>query len=159
MYTVFLGLGSNVGDSELILSGALLEISKLTNTTIVKASSNYRTKPWGPIKNQNDFLNSVVKISTLLTPRELLNAISSIEMNFDRVRETPYGPRTLDIDILLFGDKIVKEEGLIIPQVKLEERIFVIEPLAEIEPELILPSGNNVKSVLSNLKNLVLEFN
>ena len=132
---VFLGLGGNLGDPEAAMRAALAELERLGGTRIVAVSSLWRTPPWGKA-DQPDFLNAVCEIRTALDPRQLLAACLSLEAAQRRVRGERWGPRTLDIDILRFGDRRIDEPGLSVPHPRMAERAFVMAPLAEIAPDL-----------------------
>jgi 2-amino-4-hydroxy-6-hydroxymethyldihydropteridine diphosphokinase len=148
----FLGLGSNMGDKKYYLDGAVKSLREIEGINVTAISSYYETEPFG-VKDQPFFLNAVVEIETDISPRKLLQLIHKIEKEYDRVRKKRWGPRTLDIDILLYDDINISEPDLIIPHLYLEKRIFVLEPLAELEPDFILPSGRKIKDVIRELKN------
>ncbi len=133
---IILGLGSNLGDREANLASVLLELPP--EVLVRDVSSIYRTTPWG-YYDQPDFYNQVISASTTLTPRELLGHLKQIEKRIGRTPTFRYGPRQVDIDILFYGDQVVEEEDLVIPHPRLEERAFVLIPLQEIMPDLILP--------------------
>lgn len=130
---IYLGLGSNLGDREKNLEKAISEISEFAS--VVLKSSVYESKPVG-YTDQDDFLNMVIEIESELAPRELLGKLLQIESNLGRVRTIKNGPRTIDVDILLYGDLSLNEEDLIIPHPRMNERNFVLIPLSEIAPEL-----------------------
>jgi len=134
---VFLGLGSNIGDRGSTLSRAVDEISRSCGT-LRRSSTLYDTAPWGN-KRQSAFLNQVIEIETHHSPRELLHHCQHIEKLLHRRRIIRWGPRTIDIDILLFGDRIIRERGLTIPHQRLRSRRFVLVPLAELAPDLTVP--------------------
>jgi len=137
---VILALGSNLGDRCANLRQALEEIS--AQVSIDKTSSIYETPPWGYIE-QPVFLNQVLSGWTSLNPTELLDFLKGIERKMGRVKNFKNGPRLIDIDILLFGEQIVDTEILVIPHPRMLERGFVLLPLSEIEPDLIIPGSNN----------------
>jgi 2-amino-4-hydroxy-6-hydroxymethyldihydropteridine diphosphokinase len=138
MADVYIGLGSNVGNRTVHLTRARVAIASRAGA-ILAESSIYDTAPWGPVP-QDNYLNQVIRISTELSPHDLLNTLHEIERaaGRDRGREERYGPRTLDLDILLYGDRAVQEDGLVIPHPRIAERAFVLVPLAEIAPDLVL---------------------
>jgi len=146
---VILALGSNLGDRCANLRQALEEIS--AQVSIDKTSSIYETPPWGYIE-QPIFLNQVLSGWTSLNPTELLVFLKGIERKMGRVKNFKNGPRLMDIDILLFGKQIVNTETLVIPHPRMLERGFVMLPLSEIEPDLIIPGTN--KSVSEFLINV-----
>jgi 2-amino-4-hydroxy-6-hydroxymethyldihydropteridine diphosphokinase len=141
MAEVYLGLGSNLGDKAENLRLALRSLTSArgSSVTLVAVSSLYRTEPVGYL-NQDWFLNAAAHVDTLLSPRELLNRLISIERELGRVRTVRNGPRSIDLDILLWDELIVDEDDLSIPHPRLLERLFVLEPLAEIAPEVRHPS-------------------
>lgn len=139
MIIAYLGLGSNIGDRKQFLHRALQLLVKESNIWITKVSSLYETEPWG-YKEQELFMNLVVEIETQLTAIELLQVCQKIEQSLERVREIKWGPRTMDVDILLYGDETIASPQLKIPHPYLIERDFVVIPLAEIAPQLIINS-------------------
>lgn len=134
---VYLGLGSNVGDRAAHLRTGQALISKLIGK-IAKKSHVYETQPWGK-PDQDAFLNQVVMANTVLDPRGLLDAIGKIERELGRERREKWGPRTLDIDVLFYGRRVVRDKGLEIPHPELHKRAFVLVPLLEIAPDLEHP--------------------
>jgi 2-amino-4-hydroxy-6-hydroxymethyldihydropteridine diphosphokinase len=130
---VYVGLGSNLGDREQTLRAAVARLSASPRIEVLGVSSLRETDPVGPIIDQPRFLNGVVAIETSLSPRELLDRLLEIEAELGRTREgPPGGPRTLDLDLLLYGDERVDEPGLRVPHPRLHERSFVLEPLEEL---------------------------
>jgi 2-amino-4-hydroxy-6-hydroxymethyldihydropteridine diphosphokinase len=142
---VVLALGSNLGDRCANLHHALEEIS--VQVAINKTSSIYETPPWGYLE-QPVFLNQVFSGNTSLNPDELLVFIKNIEREMGRVKNFQNGPRLIDIDILLFGEQIINSENLMIPHPRMLERGFVLLPLSEIEPDLVIPGTKNTVSEL-----------
>ncbi|MFQ5648788.1 MAG: 2-amino-4-hydroxy-6-hydroxymethyldihydropteridine diphosphokinase [bacterium] len=138
---VFLGLGSNVGNRRETLQRALGAIVSLPATNIVHCSSIYESEPVG-YAEQPDFLNMVVQISTTLTPERMLDQAHRIEQDFGRVRGFRWGPRPLDIDILYWGERVLNSESLVIPHPQVQNRRFVLQPLAEIAPGFVVPPGS-----------------
>jgi 2-amino-4-hydroxy-6-hydroxymethyldihydropteridine diphosphokinase len=138
--TGFLSLGSNQGDRKKNLEQALEYLDNLSALRIKKISGFYETEPWGGIE-QDSFLNLVAEIESMLDPLELLHKCQQIEEKLGRTRLVRWGPRTIDIDILTYNNIIMKTKELILPHPYLEEREFVLAPLREIEPNLLLPSG------------------
>ena len=132
-----IALGSNLGDSLSILENALLELAKTPGITLINHSSWYQTKPIGP--PQPDYLNGCAILQVELTPLELLQQLLDIEKQFNRIRRERWGPRTLDLDIILYGDLILETATLEIPHPRMRERAFVLVPLAEIAPDWIEP--------------------
>ena len=136
----YLSLGSNLGDRENNLKRAVALLKK-EGIKILKESSIYETEPMY-YKEQGKFLNQVIKIETKFSPEKLLKVIEKIERELKRERKIPKGPRTIDIDIVFFGNKIINSDRLKIPHPLILERDFVIKPLLEIEPEIIHPLYN-----------------
>lgn len=144
MQIVYLGLGSNLDNPINQIQEAISRLQGNPNITVKKISSLYRSEPMGP-KNQPDFINAVAEIETNLTAETLLSFLQQTEKLQKRNRsEERWGPRTIDLDILLFGDEIIKTDDLQIPHLGLSRREFVVYPLAEIAPNLDLPSGENM---------------
>ncbi|MBR6402036.1 MAG: 2-amino-4-hydroxy-6-hydroxymethyldihydropteridine diphosphokinase [Eubacterium sp.] len=137
-HRVYLGLGSNLGDRENYLDTAIDELSKDSAITVGKVSTYIETEPYGPV-DQPDFMNGVIEIETFLEPDELLDIIHDIEAEAGRERKIHWGPRTLDIDILLFDDIIMNTETLTIPHPEMHKREFVLKPLVEIASNVIHP--------------------
>lgn len=145
--TVFIGLGSNMGDKYLNIKIAVQFLKNITGVFIIKESSIYLTKAWGK-EDQDDFLNQVVKIETTLSPRQLLTKLQEIEIKMGRERVEKWGPRLIDLDILLYGDQVISSQELTVPHPYMQKRLFVLYPLQEIEPELVFPDGRGIKEVL-----------
>ena len=134
----FVGLGSNLDVPRRHLEDALDAIDALEATRMLRYSSFYRTAPVG-FADQPDFINAVAIVETLLGPRELLNALLAIEQEHGRIRREPNGPRTLDLDLLLYGSMVHHEDGLTLPHPRMHERAFVMVPLVEIAPGAEIP--------------------
>ncbi len=134
--TAYLSLGGNLGDPAKSMGAALRMLDAHADTAVVVVSSLYRTPPWGKL-DQPDFLNAAAEVSTGLTPRGLLDLCLEAERKLKRVRQERWGPRLIDIDILVFGDLAVHEEGLEVPHPRMLERAFVLVPLAEIAPDFV----------------------
>ena len=134
------GLGANLGDAEASVHGAIGVLDLLPSTCLLRVSKLYRTPAWG-LTEQPDFVNAVAMLETGLGARVLLNHLLSIERDFGRTRMPGerWGPRTLDLDLLLFGEDMIDEPGLQVPHPHLHERTFVLLPLLEIAPELLIP--------------------
>ncbi len=139
MTSVFISMGSNLGDRVEMLRRGLDELDQLNDTQVVRLSSIYDTEPVGEV-DQPRFLNAVVMIETELEPQVLLWNLLLIERRLGRVRTRRWGPRPIDLDILLYGDDVIDEEGLVVPHPLLQERAFVLVPLAELAADLDHPS-------------------
>lgn len=133
--TVYLSLGGNLGDPAQSMGAALRMLDGGAETRVTAVSSLYRTPPWGKL-DQPDFLNAAAAVETALSPRALLDLCLDVERRLKRVREERWGPRLIDIDILVFGDRVIHETGLEVPHPRMLERAFVLAPLAEIAPGL-----------------------
>lgn len=150
----FVGLGSNLGDSAGILQEAFSALGILPATTLLACSRLYRTPAWG-VTTQPDFLNAVAMLRTALPPRTLLTALLEIEREAGRLRlddgSDRWGPRTLDLDLLLYGDQCVNESGLHVPHPHLHERAFALLPLLEIAPDAVIPGIGPAHAALAKL--------
>lgn len=143
MAIAYIALGSNLHTPREQLKRALNALAQLPQTQLMAVSSFYRSKPLGP-QDQPDYLNAAVEISTALSPLALLDELQRIENEQGRIRLRRWGERTLDLDILLYGDEIIQTERLTVPHYDMHNREFVIIPLAEIAPNLILPNGQKL---------------
>ena len=152
MVRAFVGLGSNLGDREGTLRAAVGRLRALPETRVVAVSTFRDTEPVGELE-QPRFLNGAVELETGLPPRELLDALLEVEVQFgrDRTAVPPHGPRTLDLDLLLYGDEQIGEPGLAVPHPRLHERAFVLGPLAELDPSLEVPGKGAVQTLLARL--------
>jgi len=138
-HIAYLGLGSNVGDREEYIEQAIFLLSKTPNVKMIKKSTNYETDAEGP-GDQQPFLNAAIEIQTSLDPYKLLSVMQETENALGREREVEWGPRTMDIDILLYDDQIISDDKLQIPHPLLHERLFVLKPLSEIAPNVLHPA-------------------
>lgn len=151
MTRAFVGLGSNLGDSRRVVTEATRRIDALPRTQVLRSSSHYLTPPWGR-QDQPAFINSVVEIETSLDADELLAALLDIERSAGRVRDgARWGPRALDLDILLYGEDVVCSAGLQVPHPHLAQRAFVLAPLAEIAADRIVPGCGRVEELLARV--------
>lgn len=132
-----LSLGGNIGEPAKAMAAALRMLDADPDTRVVAVSSLYRTPPWGKT-DQPDFLNAAAEIATTLSPRGLLDLCLDVERKLKRVREERWGPRVIDMDLLVFGDRSIHETGLDVPHPRMLERAFVLVPLAEIMPDLVV---------------------
>ena len=148
---VYIALGSNLASPLEQVNAAVKAIGEIPDSRIVAVSSFYRTPPLGP-QDQPDYLNAAVALETTLAPEELLNHTQHIELQQGRVRKAErWGPRTLDLDIMLFGDEVINTERLTVPHYDMKNRGFMLWPLAEIAPELIFPEGISLHQHLTQL--------
>ncbi len=139
--SAFIGLGSNLDDPVHHVTQAIAELGELTGCDLVTASSLYRSAPMGP-QDQDDYINAVVQLQTRLEPLALLDALQALEHEHGRVRlGERWGPRTLDLDLLLYGDKCIDHPRLKVPHYGITERNFVLLPLFDIAPDFIFPDG------------------
>jgi 2-amino-4-hydroxy-6-hydroxymethyldihydropteridine diphosphokinase len=136
--TAYIGCGANLGDRQQTLESALESLHRVGGVTLVAVSGAYETSPVGPVA-QGDFLNAVAQIETSVAPRPLLEALLRVEADHGRVRQRRWGPRSLDLDLLLLGEHRVAEPGLTVPHLHLVQRRFVLEPLLELAPDLVHP--------------------
>ena len=147
----YIGLGSNLQDPEHQVCRALLAMQGLPDVELLKCSSLYQSRPMGPA-DQPDFVNAVAKVSTVLDPVGLLTVLQRIELLHQRVRKAQrWGPRTLDLDILLYGDLEINTKRLRIPHPGMNEREFVLIPLQEIEKDLIIPGQGSLSEMIEKL--------
>jgi 2-amino-4-hydroxy-6-hydroxymethyldihydropteridine diphosphokinase len=145
---VYVGLGANLGDRERTLREAVAALAAEDGVEVVAVSNLRETEPVG-VGEQPYFLNGAVALETTLTARELLDLLLAIEQRFGRVRLSgEHGPRTLDLDLLLYGEEEIDEPGLTVPHPRLHERLFVLEPLADLAPGLVVPGRGDVESLL-----------
>ena len=148
MTIAYVALGANLGDAEGSLRAVMRELSALPGLRLLKSSSLYRTAPVG-LKNQPDFINAAVVLETELDSHILLQALFDIEQRFGRQRSIPNAPRTLDLDLLLYGEEISSNSTLTLPHPRMHERAFVLAPLAEIAPGLSIPGKGRVADLLA----------
>ncbi|MDC8011781.1 2-amino-4-hydroxy-6-hydroxymethyldihydropteridine diphosphokinase [Tahibacter soli] len=151
MTIAHVGIGSNLGDSRRVVAGAVEALAALASTRVVRSSAHYATPPWGRV-DQPPFINAVVEIDTALSAQELLAALLDIERAAGRVRDgSRWGPRVLDLDLLLYGDAIVSEPGLSVPHPHLAQRAFVLLPLAELAPDREVPGAGRVRDLVARV--------
>lgn len=142
--TAYLALGSNLGDRLEHLRAAVRELEARQGVDVVRSSRVYETEPVGP--PQPAYLNAVVQVDTTLTPRELLESALGVEDSLGRVRAERWGPRTIDVDILVYDEQTVDEPDLVIPHPRMHERGFVLVPLGELDPDAMLPGGRHLST-------------
>lgn len=148
---VYIGLGSNLGDRQARLQEAREKIAGMPGTVIRKLSSLYLTEPWG-YHEQGEFINQVVEIETILSPEELLACLQEIEIKMGRQHVGKWGPRIIDLDILLYGDQVINLPELKVPHPYMRQRLFVLIPLQEMDPKIVFPEdGMTIKEVLNSV--------
>lgn len=158
MEQVYIAIGSNLGEPLKQAQQAIAALNAIPQSRIAATSSIYRTKPLGP-QDQPDYLNMAVLLETDLEPEELLNHTQKIELELGRVRKDErWGPRTLDLDIMLFGNRVISTERLTVPHYGLKEREFMLYPLSDITPSLIFPDGELLSDRLNHVPRNGLTF-
>lgn len=143
----YVGLGSNLDTPLDQLDAALQRLSQIRDTGLLRVSRYFRTRPWGR-EDQPDFVNAVAELSTTLSPVELLDALIGIEQAQGRIRIERWGPRTLDLDLLLYDSQSLESPRLQLPHPRMHERAFVLAPLADLEPELRIGTHGTVRELL-----------
>jgi len=143
----YIGLGSNLENPFQQITDAFEELAALEHCELITRSSIYRSDPVGP-QDQPDFINAVAALDTTLEPHALLDELQRLEQQHRRIRERHWGPRTLDLDLLLYGEQVIDTERLTVPHAFMCERTFVLWPLAEIAPELVLPDRRSLSQLL-----------
>jgi 2-amino-4-hydroxy-6-hydroxymethyldihydropteridine diphosphokinase len=148
----YVGLGANLGPREATLLRAVDLIAALPGVEVLELSTFRETEPVG-VADQPEFVNGALAVETTLSARELLDGLLGVERDLGRTREDGerWGPRTIDLDLLVYGDETVAEPGLTVPHPRLHERRFALEPLAELEPELVVPGRGSVSALLAEL--------
>jgi 2-amino-4-hydroxy-6-hydroxymethyldihydropteridine diphosphokinase len=147
----YVALGSNLRDPAAQVRAGFEALAMLPDSRVAAVSSLYLTAPVGHL-DQPDFVNAVALIETALAPRALLEELLAIERQFGRVRGVPNGPRTLDLDILLYGDESHEDEALTIPHPRMHERAFVLAPLAEIAPDVMIPGRGSASALAASVE-------
>lgn len=151
MIRVYIALGSNLAQPLQQVNTALEALEHIPRTRLIVCSPLYRTKPLGP-QNQPDYLNAVVALDTQLPPEQLLDHTQAIERNQGRVRKDErWGPRTLDLDMMLYGDRVIDTDRLTVPHYGLKQREFMLYPLADIAPDLVFPDGETLAECLQRV--------
>ncbi len=151
MGKAWIGLGSNQDGPARQVGRALDELGTLPGTRVLRRSPLYRTPPWGPIAEQPDYANAVAELETSLPPQELLAAMQGLENAHGRERRERWGPRTLDLDLLLYDDLTMETDDLILPHPRIAERAFVLVPLAALAPRLRVPGAGAVADLLARV--------
>lgn len=156
-HIAYLGIGTNLGDKKANLRAAVKLMESDKAVDVAGVSSLYSTKPVG-VEDQPDFINAVVVIHTALSPAELLKLCNNIELQMGRVRTIRWGPRVIDIDILLYDNAVICDNDLIVPHPRMLERAFVLIPLAEIAPDAILPGGITAREAADRIDHAGIEL-
>jgi 2-amino-4-hydroxy-6-hydroxymethyldihydropteridine diphosphokinase len=151
MTNAFVGIGSNLGDREATLRRAVELLAAEEGIEVVAVSELRETEPVGPVE-QGSFLNGAVRLATELPPHELLERLLAIEQCLGRVRKERFGPRTIDLDLLVYGEQVIDEPGLTIPHPRLHERRFALDPLAELAPNLVIPGRGSISALRAKLE-------
>lgn len=146
---VFLGLGSNLGEPASNIQAAIEHLESQSELNILGISPLYQSPPMGP-KDQPDFVNAVLELETSLAPKELLNLCNSLEAVMGRQLAERWGPRLIDIDILLYGDQVIESESLNIPQLGMAQRSFVLYPLADLDKDLQIPGLGSLTELIDH---------
>jgi len=157
MFTCYIGLGSNLEQPRQQVAHAVAELASLSLSRLVCVSSQYRSKPHGP-QDQPDYINAVAELETSLPALELLAELQAIESKHKRVRSQHWGPRTLDLDLLLYGEEQIELEQLKVPHAEMTNRNFVLIPLYEIAAELTIPGAGKLKDLLTKIDQSGLEI-
>jgi|TARA_B110000914_G_scaffold130815_1_gene114288 2-amino-4-hydroxy-6-hydroxymethyldihydropteridine diphosphokinase len=145
---VFIGIGSNIADPESQIHSAQQALMTLPMTQFVVCSSMYKSPPMGP-QDQPDYINAVTELETLLTPHDILDCLQRIEEQQGRVRGRHWGERTIDLDLLLYGDELIADARLKVPHIGIAQRAFVLYPLAEIDADIMIPGIGLITSLLA----------
>jgi len=146
----YVGLGANLGGREDSIRRAVRLLGEADGVEVVSVSTLRETEPWGPVE-QPSYLNGAVELETELGPRALLELLLDVERRLGRVRTERWGPRTIDLDLLVHGDRVVDEPGLTLPHPRLHERRFALEPLAELAPDTVVPGRGTVSELIAAL--------
>ena len=154
--TAFIAIGANLGDPPEQVRDAVSALDALPRTRLLSASSVYRTAPIGA-DGQPDYFNAVACLETRLSPRKLLDALLDLESRKGRFRSFQNAPRTLDLDLLLYGDRVIDEPGLIVPHPRMHLRRFVLDPLLEIAPEAVIPGRGAARDFLPAIANQAIQ--
>ena len=156
MASAYVGIGANLDDPAARVRDAFVGLAALPGTRLVKRSSLYRTQPQG-YAAQPDFVNAVAALDTELAPAELLGRLQAIETKAGRRRSFPNAPRTLDLDLLLYGAQQIDQPGLVVPHPRMHERAFVLVPLLEIAPDVRIPVAGSARDCLARISGQMVE--
>ena len=148
MVAAYIGLGSNLDDPVARIANALESLRQIPDSELIGFSSCYRSRPLGP-QDQPDYINAVARVDTRLDAEQLLEYLHTIESQQGRVRTRHWGPRTLDLDLLLFGDSILQSDTLTVPHPEMHRRAFVLYPLHELAPDIEIPGLGRLEHLLS----------
>ena len=152
MTVAYVGLGANLSDREAMLRSALEQLRAEPGLHVTDVSTFRDTEPVG-LRDQPRFLNAAAAVETDIGARELLDRLLGVERRLGRTREGPrFGPRTIDLDLLLYGDETIDEPGLQVPHPRLHERLFVLEPLGDLDPDLVVPGRGPVAALVAGLQ-------
>lgn len=151
MEKVFVGVGSNLGDPAGNVQQAITRIDRTADISVLRSASLYGSKPFGPVP-QDDFVNTVIELECSLEPADLLERLKDIERDMGRTQTERWGPREIDLDILIFGTRVLTSDALCLPHAGISERAFVLAPLAELEPGLRLTNGKSVEDAFKRLE-------
>lgn len=151
MGRIFVGVGSNLGDASSQVKSAISQIGQIPEVKVLRSASLYGSKPFGPVE-QNDFVNTVIEIESSLEPHDLLKRLKQLEQSMGRVHGVRWGPREIDLDILIYGSRKFSSATLQLPHPGITERAFVLIPLAELEPELVLPGDLPILDAIQQLE-------
>ncbi len=151
MVAAYIGLGANLGDPAQAVRDAIAQLAQLPQTALVRQSSLYASAPIDA--SGDDFINAVVQLDTGLSPQALLKALQQVELDFGRQRPFRNAPRTLDLDILLYGDRVIDEPGLHVPHPRMCARAFVLLPLLELAPDIDVPGHGPAQAQLAGVQN------
>ncbi|MCX4189493.1 2-amino-4-hydroxy-6-hydroxymethyldihydropteridine diphosphokinase [Methylophaga sp. OBS3] len=152
----YIGLGSNLAEPVKQVQSAIADLQSIPSTSLIKASSLYSSAPMGP-QDQPDYVNAVALLETELSAHALLDALQAIEQQHGRERKRHWGERTLDLDILLFGEEMIEDERLVVPHIGLHEREFVVYPLMEIAGDITIPGKDSLKAIAAKCPRGALE--
>lgn len=153
----WVGLGSNMGDSAAHIESALVEMNALPQTRVLRRSKLYASAPVGP-QDQADFCNAVAQVETALSAHALLEHLLALEQKHERVRTRRWGPRSLDLDLLLHGDVTLDSSELQLPHPRMHERAFVLAPLAELAPNMVIPGQGQVMDLWAVVSDQVVQL-